>query len=261
MKLKYLTILLAIFLAGCVATQDYEMQPDRDIIFQTSTVNAILEGFYDGILTYGEVKKNGDFGIGTFEGLDGEMIALDNEFYQIKADGVAYEVKDSQETPLVVVTFFDDDRKIMLKGDVDFETLSEYVDKAIPTKNIFYAIRIDGKFSYVRTRSVPKQEKPYPPLVEVTRNQPEFEFNDTVGTIVGFRTPEYANGINVPGYHLHFINEERTAGGHLLEFNIKDPVVAIDYTYDLHMVLPRDEEFYKLDLAEDKSEELEEAEK
>ena len=89
-----------------------------------------------------------------------------------------------------------------------------------PPKTCFYAVMIQGEFSYVKTRSVPAQEKPYPPLAEVTKNQPTFEFTDVTGTMVGFRCPPYVTGINVPGYHLHFLTDDRTAGGHLLEFTV-----------------------------------------
>jgi acetolactate decarboxylase len=102
----------------------------------------------------------------------------------------------------------------------DYGQLEQYLDKLLPTENIFYAIKIEGTFKYIKTRSVPKQNKPYPPLVEVVKNQPTFEFHNVKGTIVGFRCPSYVEGINVPGYHLHFITGDKKAGGHLLECHL-----------------------------------------
>ena len=132
----------------------------------------------------------------------------------------------------------------------------------MPTGNIFYAIKIEGTFSYIKTRSVPAQEKPYPPLVEVTQNQPIFEFNDVEGTIVGFRCPAYVAGINVPGYHLHFLTKSKDSGGHVLEFEIVEAVASIDYTSEFLMILPGDDsDFYEVDLTQDKQKELEKVEK
>ena len=110
--------------------------------------------------------------------------------------------------------------------------------------------------------SVPAQKKPYPPLVEVTQNQPIFEFNDLEGTMVGFRCPSYVAGVNVPGYHLHFLTKSKDSGGHVLEFEIVEAVASIDYTSEFLMILPSDEsDFYKLDLTQDKQKELEKVEK
>ncbi|MEW6418295.1 MAG: acetolactate decarboxylase, partial [Nitrospirota bacterium] len=218
------------------------------------------EGVYDGNITYKEIKTHGDFGIGTFHGLDGEMIGFNGEFYQIKEDGVAYPVEDLMKTPFAIVTFFEPDETIVIDNPLDFEQLSEYIDNQIPTKNIFYAMRIDGDFSYMKVRSVPKQQKPYPPISEVIKNQPVFEFNNVKGTIVGFRFPEYMKGVNVPGYHFHFITEDRKAGGHILEMQIKEAKADIDYTSEFYMVLPENDEFYKADLSKEKQKLLENVE-
>lgn len=253
--------LLLIPLAGC---SRYACNPvaNRETLTQISTIDAILVGVYDGVTSYKELKEYGDFGIGTFEGLDGEMLAFDGDFYQVKADGVAYPVTDGMKTPFASVTFFDTDRTEKLPHGMDFKQLEQFLDEALPTGNIFYAIRIDGTFSYMKTRSVPGQKKPYPPLVEVTRNQPTFEFHNIKGTIVGFRSPPYVAGVNVAGYHLHFLTENRNAGGHILDFTIEDAVAFIDYTSGFLMLLPsEDSDFYKADFSRNRQEELQKAEK
>ncbi len=238
---------LVIALSGCLYSQENE-----DVIYQTSTINALLEGIYDGEITYKELKQHGDFGLGTFNGLDGEMIGLGGKFYQIKADGIAYPVDDLMKTPFAVVTFFEPDKSVLLDEAVDYDQLGQYLDNLLPTKNIFYAVKIEGAFKYIETRSVPKQDKPYPPLVEVTKNQLTFEFHDVEGTIVGFRCPEYVEGINVPGYHFHFITKDRKAGGHLLQCQMENVRIEIDYTSEFYMVLPESAEFYEGDLTEGK---------
>ncbi|MFO7945486.1 MAG: acetolactate decarboxylase, partial [Armatimonadota bacterium] len=177
---------------------------ERETLCQTSTINALLDGIYDGSVTYGALSERGDFGIGTFNGLDGEMIAFDGQIWQIKADGKAYEVADTMHTPFAAMTFFDADITAPVPAGTTFEQLGEIIDNLTPGPNLFYAVRVDGSFEYMKTRSVPGQQKPYPPLVEVTRNQPEFEFDNITGTIAGFRCPAFVKGINVPGDHLHF---------------------------------------------------------
>jgi len=233
----------------------------NDILYQVSTINALLEGVYDGDTEYGTLKQYGDFGIGTFSGLDGEMIELDGEIYQVRADGVAYPVNDTTTTPFAAVTFFEADTEMRISEPMNMTLTEEYLSGMMPNKNIMYGIKINGTFEYVKTRSVPKQEKPYPKLVEVTKNQPTFEMEQVNGVIVGYWLPVYVDGINVPGYHLHFINEDRTAGGHVLEFDIIEGEVEIDNTYDFFMDLPESNDFQNVDLSSDKASELEQVEK
>ncbi|MGI5834962.1 MAG: acetolactate decarboxylase [Chloroflexota bacterium] len=127
--------------------------------------------------------------------------------------------------------------------------------------NLPYAIRVEGEFSYMKARSVPSQVKPYPKLVEVTDTQPTFKYHDVRGTLVGFRLPSYMEGVNVPGYHFHFLTEDAKAGGHLLELQLDKGRIEIDYLSDFRMELPRTEEFYRLDLTKDMSEDLDKVER
>ncbi len=267
MKKSHLLTATVLFLllttvTGCSNDATPEtMNEYEETLTQISTIDAILNGIYDGVISYEDLKQYGDFGIGTFAGLDGEMLAFDGNFYQIKADGVAYEVSDKMTTPFAQLVFFDVDKTIPLGDDVSFENLDVYIDNTLPTENIFYAVKIEGTFDYIKTRSVPGQTKPYPPLVEVTAHQPEFEFHDIEGTIVGFRCPPYMDGVGVPGYHLHFLTDDRDAGGHVLEIDVREATAYIDYTSGFFMILPGEgSDFYDIDLTEDKSEELEKAE-
>jgi len=232
----------------------------KDVLFQESTITALMQGVFNGSMTFSELGKHGDFGIGTFEGLDGEMVELDGQFYQVKADGKVYPVNGSMETPFADVTFFEPDLKISINNSANQTELQKYLEAQIPSPNIFYAIRIDGTFDYVKTRSVPAQNPPYPTLTEAVAHQSVFEFHNQSGTIVGFWSPAYANGANVPGYHFHFLNENRTAGGHVLDFTIKNASVAIDYTPQFFMNLPADKDFLQEDLTGSKEEDLQKVE-
>ncbi|MBN1367899.1 MAG: acetolactate decarboxylase [Dehalococcoidales bacterium] len=264
-KYQYcLLSLLALLLVftGCSADNSLIDAGERDTLVQVSTFDALLAGNYDGVTEMGDLRKYGDFGIGTLDGLDGELIVLDGKFYDVRADGVAYAVTDTTTTPFASVTFFDIDREETLASGLSFADFQTMLDKMLPTDNLFYAIKIEGTFSYVKTRSVPAQEKPYPPLAEVTQNQPTFEFHDISGTIVGFRCPPYVTGINVTGYHLHFLTADKQAGGHLLDFTVAHAKVMVDNTYQFLMLLPGEgSDFYKEDLSVDRQGEAEQVEK
>ncbi len=232
--IRYLLVVTFLVVAICGCSR---LQENEDVLFQVSNMNAIFRGVYDGEMTYGELKRRGDFGIGTFNALDGELFALGGKFYRIKADGIAYPVDDSMKTPFAVVTFFEPDKSVLLDKTSDYKQLQQYLDNLLPAKDIFYAIKIEGTFGYIKARNIPGQSKPYPKFSEVVKNQLIFEFHNVEGTMVGFWCPAYLEEINVPGYHFHFITKDRKMGGHLLECQMQDVRIEIDYTPEFHMAI------------------------
>jgi len=234
---------------------------DRDILFQVSTIDALMSGLFDGVLSVKELKRHGDFGVGTFDALDGEMVMLEGRAWQVASDGVARRVEDARLTPFAAVTFFDRDQTAKIEQELDLKALSAYLDSLLTTKNVFCAIRLDATFAYVKTRSVPRQTKPYPTLAQVAAHQPTFEFSDVRGTIVALRCPYFVAGANVPGYHFHFIDEQRTRGGHLLECRLTNGTVSLDLTPDFTLRLPQTPEFYRQPLGPDSGQGLEKVEK
>src|ERR1700674_2619708 len=159
-------------------------------VFQTSTVNALMEGASTGDMTMGELKTHGDFGLGTFDGLDGEMIELDGKVFQVRADGHAHPVEDSARTPFATVSFFKADETARLDRPCDQPAMLAEVAAMLPSENIFHAVRIEGRFDYVKTRAVAKQDKSVG-LEDATREEPIFEFHAVEGTIIRFFTPHY----------------------------------------------------------------------
>lgn len=198
----------------------------------------MLDGNYEGDVSFAELAARGDFGLGTLNALDGEMIAIDGSFYQVKADGLAYPIDGRVRTPFAVVTVFEPDMYQSLAAPMDFKALCEYLDGVIGAESGCCAIRVDGHFDRIKTRSVPRQRRPYPPLVEVVESQPTFELRDVPGTLVGFRFPQYTQGINVAGYHFHFITEDRSAGGHVLDCQLARGELCVDHEADLRLELP-----------------------
>jgi acetolactate decarboxylase len=215
-----------------------ESEHPHHVLFQTSTIEALLDGNYEGDVTFAELEERGDFGLGTFDALDGEMICLDGDFYRVRADGRAYAVDGESKTPFAVVTFFEPDLLRPLTAVGDFTTLCAHLDRVVEDRAVCYAVRVDGHFDYVKTRSVPRQSKPFPPLVEVVKHQPTFELHDVRGSLAGFRFPDRVGGLNVSGYHFHFISEDRRVGGHLLECRISRGELRIDHEVDLQLELP-----------------------
>jgi acetolactate decarboxylase len=233
----------------------------RNELFQTSTIDALLQGVYDGEMTFAELRTHGGFGIGTLNGVDGELIALGGQFFQVASDGKARPVRDDARTPLATVTDFVPDITIPVREKLTLEDLEKRIDAALPSPNWFYAVRVTGHFESVRTRSVPRQQPPYAPLAEVTKTQPVFELKGVEGTLVGFRTPEFAKTISVAGYHVHFLNSQQTAGGHVLGCVLQEGKIEISIKRDIRLALPASSAFGKADLIRDRTSEVKAVEK
>jgi acetolactate decarboxylase len=227
---------------------------DREVLYQVSTIDALQQGVFDGVLPVGEIRKHGDFGIGTFDALDGEMIVLDGVVYQAKADGHIYTAANSQTTPFATVTYFDRDLTAPANRPMNFSVFASTMAGMLPTENMVYAVRMHGTFPSMKVRSIPAQHKPYPTLTEAAANQSVYTYSDSTGTVVGFYTPVFFKGLNVAGYHLHFISDDRKTGGHILDFTVPaDTTVEYDITPEFTMVLPTTGDFTGVDLSQDLS--------
>jgi len=242
--MRRLSIVFALLLVLAVPA----FAADNRVLYQRSTIDALMAGQYDGNCTLAELSKHGDFGIGTFDKLDGEMVLLDGRFYRVSSDGKARPAATSETSPFASVTFFSPTRTATLGAECDLEGMVQRIDSLLPSKNLFCAIRIEGRFAYVKTRSVPKQDKPYPRLTDVVAHQPTFEMRDVKGTIVGLYCPYFVKGVNVPGYHFHFITSDRLQGGHLLDCRFDEAAVALDSVPVFTLILPTTSEFSNADL-------------
>lgn len=252
----FIIVLSAVWLSGCRTSVSTG-------ITQVATIDALLAGVYDGHMSLDALSKYGDFGIGTFEGLDGEMILLGGQFYQIRADGKVYRPQRTIRTPFACVTHFAADYSENIGTPTDMTGLERRLDQIAPRQNEFCAFQVHGEFSAIRTRSVPAQTKPYRPLAEVTKTQPVFNLTRLRGTLIGFRSPPFVKGVNVPGYHMHFLADDLSAGGHVLEFQLTRGTLAVDTTHDwMHIQLPSgNDAFGTADLKSDRTLELKAAEK
>ncbi|MGY4859988.1 acetolactate decarboxylase [Cryobacterium sp. AP23] len=221
----------------------------RHEIFQTSLMSALLDGVYEGEMTVRDLLGHGSFGIGTFNGLDGEMLIVDGTCYQLRADGGVNKADLGAYTPYAVVTNFVPHIESDLPANVLRTEASDFIDHMTASENYMYALRIDGDFEWIRMRTVVKQHKPYRPMVEATDEDAIVELHNVTGSIVGFRTPLYEQGIGVPGCHAHFITDDRTGGGHVLDFKLKSGSAALCLGTDLRLQLPLTDAFRDANLS------------
>jgi acetolactate decarboxylase len=236
------------------------LESERSTLFQVSTSTALVQGVYDGGVNIGELRQHGDFGLGTFDALDGEMLALDGHFYQMVASGDVSEPPDAAKVPFAVVTAFRAERCFEIDHVDDFAELEARLDGERRTENMFYAARIEGRFAHLRTR-VARTSASGVSLVDATSRQAEFDLSDVSGTLVGFWTPSYARTLNIAGWHLHFLTYDRSRGGHLLDCRGAALRAQLQELGELRIVMPNTPAFLKADLTRDPSRDLDLAER
>jgi acetolactate decarboxylase len=216
-------------------------------------------GGVSGAVRVGTLREHGDHGLGTFENIDGEMVVVDGHFFQVRSDGCVHEVADDVLSPFAVVTRFTPHDTVQMQQCPDLHCLAEAFDRLRHSDNFFFAIRVDGHFDYVKTRAMCKTAEGVP-LAVAAAQQPEFECAQIAGTLVGFWTPEYAKTLNIPGYHWHFLSHDHRHGGHLLQCRGQQLRLQIQREGVLSIALPETEDFFKADLHQDPTADLEEAE-
>jgi len=219
-------------------------------VFQYSVLPALQSGNFEGDFSINELSKHGNFGLGTLNHVDGELVAVDGIFYRISEKGEVNVLPGNSRTPYAVVTFFEPDTSRKIAGSFSYTELHSLLDTLIPGSNSAFAIRIEGTFSHMKTRSIPPQQKPYKKLEEVLKSQPIFEFEKIKGTMVGYRFPPYVKGVNQPGYHFHFITEDRKSGGHVLDLKIADINAEYARQNNLQISFPQNKDFMEIDFSE-----------
>ena len=262
-----LALLCAVMPSACSLAQEGEGGPNgenADVLYQVAMLQSLSQGYFDGILPVGDLKRHGDTGIGTFEGVNGEMIMLDGVVYQAVSDGTIAVPSDEETVPFCNVTFFDTDETLELHGIPDMAALQASLNEVVNRlggANCFYLVKIEGSFGPLKVRSEYKQEKPYRQLdVALAADQTEFDYEDIRGTAVGLFCPDYMRGFNSVGWHFNFISEDRKLGGHILQLSVKDARAAFDLTDGFEMTLSRNPEFQDMDLAKNMDEAIHRAE-
>ena len=272
-KIKFTAVLLAAMMiasfAGCNQQNSTEssktetsapsvskdsISKDTETIYQVALLQSLTQGYYDGIIKVSELKGHGDTGIGTFEGVNGEMIVIDGKVYQALGDGTVQEAADDETVPFSNVTFFDSDVSVDLKNINDMASFKAELNKTVAEKgkNMFYVVKVNGTFEKMLVRSELKQEKPYKTLDKALEtDQREFNYENITGTVVGLYCPDYMGGLNATGWHFHFISDDRTKGGHMLELSFKEAKAELDITPEFDLELSDNSDFQSMELAKD----------
>lgn len=243
---------IALTVAG-TAPQD----AGRDRLYQVSTIDALLQGVYDGTVTVATLEQEGDTGTGTFDRLDGELTMLDGEVWQARADGSVSRAQPDETTPFASVTRFRADRTGAFGPAGNFSRAEQRLTAYLSSPNLFAMVRADGAFDYVKVRAPPAQNKPYPRLADAIAQQGVYELRNATGTLVGTYSPPYATGVAITGWHLHFISDDRRFGGHVLDLATDGTArVGIDDLSSFTVVLPVGTDFTSTDLSQNLSSDL-----
>ena len=261
---KIVSVLLVCAMAAFSLTAcSFTQEKNRETIYQVALLQSLTQGYYDGIVKVSELKQHGDTGIGTFEGVNGEMIVLDGKVYQALGDGSVKEADDDETVPFSNVTFFDDDISVTLSKADNVNVLKEQLSQTVEEngKNLFYMVKVSGEFQKMFVRSELKREKPYKSLDQaLSTDQREFHYENIKGTVVALYCPDYMGGLNTPGWHFHFISDDRTKGGHILDLSFETAEAAFDLTESFDLYLSDDEDFQRMELSKDVSDAIKKVE-
>ena len=236
------------------ALSDY-LKTDGHRIYQISTSNALVEGVYSGAIGSRYLLQHGDFGLGTFENLDGEMVITDGAIYQIHSNGAVLRRNDDFQIPFAIITRFQAETLFETGPIASLHDLEEACDPHRESANLFFAIRVDGVFEKVHARAV-SAVGAGTRLVDAARAQGEFEFSNVVGTLVCFWCPSYSSAFNVPAYHFHFLSQDRAMGGHVLDLSAAKLRVGVQMLCEFDVRLPDHGSFLTTDLSRDPTSDL-----
>lgn len=227
---------------------------DQDsCMYQVSTLQALALGYIRAVVSAEELLKHGDTGIGTFEDLDGEMIVMDGHCYRALYDGTVCETEGTTGVPFAVVSSLKGARTWEWREMKGMEELTAQLNNKIDEHfglNSMHIVRIDGVFDKIDARSeLPSRKSQHVSLKELLNStQHSFCFDNIRGSLIGLYFPDYMNGINLPGWHLHFLSEDRTKGGHVFDVQIRKCSVRMDKVARIEIQLPTEAHFDTYDL-------------
>lgn len=243
-----LIIICTLFIAG----YNYAAV-NTDDMYQVSLLQSFMHGEYDGVVSVDDLKSHGDTGLGTFNGIDGEMIMLDGVVYKARADGSIQAITSAESIPFATVTFFNVDNEVKNIHADNFDDLTGQLSNQVNKygKNEIYVAKLQGKFDKINVRSVEKQSKPYKEFTEVaSTDQRFFNYTNQSGTIVAVYFPDYMSNLNMAGWHLHFLSDDKTKGGHVLDVKVSNANVGFDKMSGFEMILPDSDTFNNINLTE-----------
>ncbi|MDP3209597.1 MAG: acetolactate decarboxylase [Rhodoglobus sp.] len=217
-------------------TRDLRPRPGT-AIHQFSFVDALVAGLYEGAFAASDVLGQSDHGLGCGEALDGEIVVLDGTAFVCRDDGTVQRLDASAPIPFAEMVRFEPTHVERIE-DMDARALELRIDELVPSRNLFYAVRVDGAFDRMTVREAARQQQPYRGLAQAVADQHEDSASSTVGSVFGFRGPEVFQGLSVADWHLHYLDDERTLGGHVMNFRLRSGSLAIQALSEFTVHLP-----------------------
>jgi acetolactate decarboxylase len=242
-------IVLALLAAVMAAPASGEsLEPKSDDVFHYSVIDAMRNGVYLGDLTVAASSRHGDFGLGTFNNLDGEMIAVDGVVYRIAPDGMVAPAEPERKIPFAAFAFFTSDAREDVTVTGGYDDLQQALIAKLATRNVPHAIRIRGTFPEIVVGGAnPVSDSDRTPLAELMKARPQYSGYDVTGTIVAFYYPTYVGGVDLSPFHMHFISDDKRMGGHIMAMRLVDTPLAVelDAKTGVDIELPQNREAFK----------------
>ena len=208
-------IIISLLLTSCQRSDSPSAAPYT--VTQIGTNHTLNAGEYHGILPISTLLNHGNFGLGTYDNLNGEMILLGGQFYQVLVDGTVVNPPLTTTTPFGVVTFFNPTQSIPINSPIDIRNLEQELLSSHIDPNRIYAIKITANLDSARYRSWPEQKPPFKPFSELSDQEKIYNSRNIDVTLVGFYFPEWFGEVNTIGFHFHFITNNHKTGGHLYD--------------------------------------------
>lgn len=229
-------------------------------IYQVSTLQALALGYSRAVISAGELLKEGDTGLGTYEDVNGEMIVMDGHCYRADQSGNITEVAPETGVPFAAVARLYGEQQFPLKDMQDITSVRTELTRKIEERfglNSMHIVRIDGEFEKVDARSEASYRSHHISLKEILgQTQEAFLFENIRGSLVGVYFPDYMDGINMPGWHLHFLSEDRSKGGHVFDLSMREGTAKVDKISNIFINLPKEAAFDTYSLKQDLQDEI-----
>ena len=196
-------------------------------IRQIETVHDLFAGRYDSVTTVGETFDGAVLGLGVAEGVDGEIVHVDGTTWRIPADGIPQIAPAELGMPFAVAAYGGTAITRDVPAGAGMPEITALVDDVLAAEDQHHeyhvaAVKVVGEFSHILLRSEHGQTPPYQPLGSPGSvvGEVRFDFAPWSGTLAGFRFPDIADDVVIPGLHLHAIARDHGSGGHCHELTV-----------------------------------------
>jgi len=227
-----LTLYIIVLALSC---RSYAVMQKDNTLFQVGNASALFSGAIVGDMTIEQLKEHGNFGLGTFNDINGEMIALNGNFYQIGENGKTIIVDPNWKTPYAEIMNFTPNSLIQLNEVHNYKFLRDIIYPKIKNKNVPYAVYVTGHFAYLKLRS----RSPRSALSTKNIIEKIYTIQNVSGSLVGYWFPEYLMNLTVPGFHLHFISDDKKRSGHVLDLKIETAQFALQIIDKIELQFPQ----------------------